>query len=220
MNARTIEKKLVARMIAGEERAFEEFADGYLPQIYRFVRRKVHGDRELTNEIVQNTLCKAIAKISSFRGEAALMTWICACSRNEIAAHFRRQQRAGTELEYQEVEDVSASLLGESGSGGSGCSDSFEGPESALLHRETAELVHVALDALPPHYGRVLEWKYLEDLPVNEIAQRLDMGLKATESLLTRARHAFRSGYSRLTTTARLAPVETRFASQAMGLES
>ena len=211
MKANKSEKALVARMIAGEERAFEEFADGYIPQIYRFVQRKVNGDRDLANEIVQSTLCKAIAKLSSFRGEAALTTWICACSRNEIAAHFRRKQRAGTELEFQEVEDTSASLLGE---------QRFDGPESALLQRETAEFVHVALDALPPHYGQVLEWKYLESLSVNEIAQRLDLGLKATESLLTRARQSFRAGYARLTTTARLAPVETQFASRAMGLVS
>ena len=215
MNAKAIEKALVARMIAGEERAFEEFADSYLPQIYRFVRRKVNGDRELTNDIVQNTLCKVISKISSFRGEAALMTWICACSRNEIAAHFRQKQRLGTELEFQEVEDLSAGLLGETLSGGS---EGFEGPERALLYREAAEFVHAVLDTLPPHYGQVLEWKYIENLPVNEIAKRLDLGLKATESLLTRARTSFRSGYSRLTTTARLAPVENRPASQAMGL--
>lgn len=217
MNARSVEKALVARMIAGEDRAFEEFTDSYLPQVYRFVRRRVNGDRDLTNEIVQSTLCKAIAKLSTFRGEAALMTWICACSRNEIAAHFRRKQRVGTELDFQEVEDVSASLLGERSSSGP---EGLEGPESALLHRETAEFVHIALDDLPPHYGQVLEWKYLENLPVNEIAKRLDLGLKATESLLTRARHSFRSGYSRLTSTTRLAPVATRFAGQAMGLES
>jgi RNA polymerase sigma-70 factor (ECF subfamily) len=214
MSARKIEKALVARMIAGEERAFEEFADGYLPQIYRFVHRKVSGDTDLANEIVQSTLCKAIAKLSSFRGEAALTTWICACSMNELAAHFRRKQKVGTELEFQEVEDMSAQLLGEHRSEG------FEGPESAMLQRETADLVHDALDALPPHYGQVLEWKYLESLSVNEIAKRLDLGLKATESLLTRARQSFRSGYAGLTSTVRLATEETRFVSQRMGFES
>jgi DNA-directed RNA polymerase specialized sigma24 family protein len=48
------------------------------------------------------------------------------------------------------------------------------------------------LDHLPPHYGSVLEWKYIDELPVQEIADRLGMRLRAAESLLARARRAFR----------------------------
>ena len=50
----------------------------------------------------------------------------------------------------------------------------------------------MTVDALPSHYGDVLEWKYIDDLSVIEIAQRLAIGPKAAESLLTRAREAFR----------------------------
>lgn len=89
-------------MLTGEEAAFEEFSDGYIPALYRFAQRRL-GDRELTRDIVQETVCKAIAKLATFRGEAGLMTWLCACCRNEIAAHFRRasrrESRTGTEVE-------------------------------------------------------------------------------------------------------------------------
>ena len=57
-----------------------------------------------------------------------------------------------------------------------------------LLHR----VVEATLDALPGHYGEVLEWKYLDGHSVQEIASRLELGPKAAESLLTRAREAFR----------------------------
>jgi RNA polymerase sigma-70 factor (ECF subfamily) len=53
-------------------------------------------------------------------------------------------------------------------------------------------LVHVALDRLPPRYAQLLEWKYLEDVPVKEMAQRLGSSPKATESMLTRARNVYR----------------------------
>jgi len=52
------------------------------------------------------------------------------------------------------------------------------------------------LDYLPAHYGSALEWKYLDDLSVREIAARLGMGEKAAESLLTRARRAFRDAFT------------------------
>ena len=42
------------------------------------------------------------------------------------------------------------------------------------------------------------EWKYLDDLPVKEIAERIELKTKAAESLLTRARNSFREIYARL----------------------
>ena len=43
-------------------------------------------------------------------------------------------------------------------------------------------------------YGDALEWKYVQGLSVKEIAARLNLGAKAAESLMTRARQAFRDG--------------------------
>lgn len=192
MRATKTERELVRRMVAGDASAFDEFADGYLPGLYRFAAARLAGDRELTRDIVQSTACKVIAKIASFRGEAALMTWLCACCRNEIAGHFRKKMRPMREVDLEAVEESSAAELADAAP---------EGPESAALRSEAHRLVHAALDELPPHYGQVLEWKYLENLPVNEIAARLELGPKAAESLLTRAREAFRKVHSRLTAT-------------------
>jgi RNA polymerase sigma-70 factor (ECF subfamily) len=181
------ERALVRRMLAGEEAAFDAFSAAYLPVVYRFAQRRL-GDRELTREIVQSTVCKAIAKLGSFRGEAGLATWLCACCRNEIAAHFRRLGRPGHEVA---LEGEVAAAVEVPGAG-------LPGPEQALLRKERAALVHAALDELPPHYGRALEWKYLDRLSVEEIAGRLGVGAKAAESLLTRARQAFKAAFGRL----------------------
>lgn len=66
----------------------------------------------------------------------------------------------------------------------------------ALQKRETARLVQVVLDRLPSRYGDALEWKYIEGLSVAEIAERLGVATKAAESLLSRARAAFRDAFS------------------------
>ena len=58
----------------------------------------------------------------------------------------------------------------------------------AQLHR----IIEATLDALPGRYGEVLEWKYIDELSVQEIAERLKLGPKAAESMLTRARESFR----------------------------
>lgn len=211
MNVRRQERALVRRMIDGDEAAFEEFSELYIPGLYRFATNRLHGDREVTADVVQSTLCKAIAKIASFRGEAALMTWLCACCRNEIAGHFRRQQRTSGHLDFQVVEEAMPALLAE---------EQPESPESDVLRRETSHQVHVALDALPPHYGQALEWKYLENLSVKEIAGRLNLGVKAVESLLTRARQSFRDGYAKLAADPQVWDMNARVSARRIGVES
>ena len=173
------EKALVERMLAGDEAAMEELAESYFPALYRFALARLDGDTELTREVVQTTVCKALAKLETFRGEAPLLAWLCACCRNEIRMAFRKQKRLRT------VE------LGEDLAFGG------ELPEGALARKEAARHVHATLDLLPPRYARALEWKYVERLSVKEIAERLRLGAKAAESLLTRARQAFREGYER-----------------------
>lgn len=182
------DRELVHRMLDGDRRAFDEFADDYVPQLYRFTLRRVR-DREVTVEVVQSTVCKAIDKLAGFRGEAALMTWLCAVCRNEIAAYYRDQGRRRMETDFETVEEVMPVSPGGAGLGTSG----IEGPEQSAMQHEQAEQVHDLLDGLPPQYAQVLEWKYIEELPVRDIAERLGLTPKAAESMLTRARAAFRT---------------------------
>ena len=171
-----VERELVIRLRAGDESAFETFADHYIAGLYRFALRRLDNDRELTREIVQSTVCKVIEKFETYRAEAPLFTWLCACCRNEIAAHFRRAGRRPKEVELDEGIEQ-------------------DPPEAS----DTTELVHAALDHLPPTYARAMEWRYLDGLDVAEVAQRLALTYKAAESLLSRARSAFREGYEQLT---------------------
>ena len=141
---------------------------------------------------MQTTLSKVIPKLDTFRGDAALTTWLCSCCRNEIAAHFRKLGRRPREVDL-EIESVGAEAARVEPAG--------DGPERGLLRKEKAGLVHDALDQLPGHYGKALEWKYLEHLSVREIGRRLELSPKAAESLLTRARKAFREVFARLVPT-------------------
>ncbi len=175
------EKALVERMLAGDEAAMEEFADEYFPGLYRFALARLGYDTELTCEVVQTTVCKALAKLGTFRGEAPLLGWLCACCRNEIRMGFRSKKRQPKVVELEE--DVASDR---------------DLPEGALARKEEVRHVHAALDLLPPRYARALEWKYVDRVSVKEIAERLRVGAKAAESLLTRARQAFREGYEQV----------------------
>jgi RNA polymerase sigma-70 factor (ECF subfamily) len=179
-------------MLAGDEAAFEAFGERYPRAVYRFAASRLGGDAELTRDIVQTTLCKALARLDTYRGDAALLTWLCACCRNEILMHLRRRASRPRELAIDRADGRLDDRLALEGP------PPAPGPEGALLRHEERLRVHLALDLLPEHYARALEWKYLDRLPVKEIAQRLELAPKAAESLLTRARRAFRDGYTEL----------------------
>ena len=186
------DRKLVERMLAGDEEAFDQFFEGHCPRLYRFALPRLNHNADAAEEIVQVTLVKAVAGLKGYRGEAALFTWLCTICRRGIAEHRERRGRRLDDVPLrEEIPEVRAALESLAALGGSD-------PETAARRREIARQVQVILDALPGAYGDALEWKYLEGRSVREIAARLDLSVKAAESMLTRAREAFRDGFAAL----------------------
>jgi len=180
-------------MLAAEEAAFDQFFEDHFSRLYRFALPRVGQNADVAEEVVQVTLWKAVSKLRTYRGEAALFTWLCTICRREIAAHFERSgQRFEQVALIEDSPEVRAALDSLAATLG-------DDPESRLSRKEIARLVQVTLDALPRAYGDALEWKYVQGLSVKEIAARLGLGLKAAESLLTRARQAFRDGFAAVT---------------------
>jgi len=184
----TEDRELVKAMLEGDERAFTRFFDTYFPRVYRFALPRVNGSEHLAKDVVQAALVKAMRKLDTWRGEAALFTWLCQICRREIADQLRSQRRhASNVVLLEDSTEVRAAL------------ESIEAPpgDDPLRHanaEEVRRLVHAVLDRLPGRYGEALEWKYVEGRSVEEIGERLGIGQTAAQSLLARARVAFREG--------------------------
>ena len=182
---------LVRRMLAGDEDAFDGFFDAHFAPLYRFALARMGHDEDGAEDVVQAALARAVTKLATFRGEAQLFTWLCTFCRHEISAFYARARRTPpTTTLVEDSPEVRAAL--------ESLARTVTSPDSLIHREETARLVHVALDRLPARYGDALEWKYVEELPVVEIAARLELSPKAAESLLTRAREAFRDAFATL----------------------
>jgi len=180
--------ELARRMLAGDQRAFDEVFERCFPPLYRFALRRVGGAPDVAEEIAQATLVRGLTRLSAYRGEAALLTWLTAICRNQIADRYARMGRRPPEVELlEERPEVRAALESLAHS---------QDPQATVARLELAARVRLALDALPARYAEALEWKYLEECSVREIAERLSVGPKAAESLLTRARIAFKDAFS------------------------
>jgi RNA polymerase sigma-70 factor, ECF subfamily len=179
---------LAARIVRGDEAAFAEFFDAHFAPLFRFAMPRVGNDAQIAEEVVQAALCRGVRKLGSYRGEAALLTWLCTFCRHEISAYFQKQRLMPPMVELvDDLPEVRAALesLG-----------AAERPEAALERHERSRIVQLVLDRLPGNYGNALEWKYIDGLSVAEIAERLGVGMKAAESTLTRARTAFRDAFT------------------------
>src|SRR3977135_1544332 len=84
------DRALVARMRAGDQRAFDEFFSASAPRLVAFAARRSALDSASLEDIVQNTLIKAARNLASYRGEAALFTWLTQICRHELADGHRK----------------------------------------------------------------------------------------------------------------------------------
>ena len=187
------DKRLVKQLLAGNERAFDQFFNENFSRLYRFCLTRLSDDPDAAREVAQITLTKAVSKLHTYKGEAALFTWLCSICRNETSDWLSKQGRYREHIVLtEEYPEVRAAV------------ESFRvveppGPDQHYRRVELVRLIQVALDALPPKYGDVLEWKYIEGYSTKEISKRMNMGTEATQSLLARARRAFADVYSSLT---------------------
>lgn len=186
------DQRLVTRMLAGEQAAFDDFFGKYFDRLYRFALVRLDQDTHAAEDVVQQTLCRAMRKIKLYRGEAALFTWLCQICRNSIADSFRgKAPSSSSSVPFEDTEEIRAALETLS-------SLSTDDPHESMVSEQIKRLVHVILDYLPTRYGEALELKYIQGLSVNEVAERLNVAPKAAESLLARARAAFKEGFATL----------------------
>ena len=198
------DRETVRRLLGGDEEAFRELFDSYFPKLYRYALARLDGRHDEAVDVVQETFCKAFERLGSFRGEGSLYGWMCRILRNTILDLYRRRGRELPQVTLLEDRGAVRQILDTLAASES------EQPEAIAVRSDVVRLIQATMDRLPGRYGDVLEWKYVEGLSVKAIARRLDIGPKAAESLLTRARVAFRRAMEAVADSADVLPFTTR----------
>ena len=185
------DKALARRVAAGDAEAFDAFFKEYFPRLFRFTMTRTDNDADLAEEVVQRTMCIVVRKMSSYRGEALLFTWLCQICRNELVSVFRQRGVVSrNSVPFEDVPEIRAALESMGGD--------MDNPENTRAANELARFVRVTLAHLPLRYATALELKYIRGCSVVEIAHEMNMSTKAAESVLSRARAAFKEGFRSL----------------------
>jgi RNA polymerase sigma-70 factor (ECF subfamily) len=169
-----VERGLKNAAVAGDESAWEMLYTESFDQLYAYVHCRTARAADLTEEVLQETWLVAVRRIRAFDPDRGpFECWLRGIADNVLRA-ARRQAARRQALERAATPEERTSAPTGAGS-------------------ELGERMALALTALPAHYQAVLLAKYEEGLAVAEIARRWGESAKAVESLLARARAAFRS---------------------------
>ncbi|MBI4615720.1 MAG: sigma-70 family RNA polymerase sigma factor [Planctomycetes bacterium] len=179
------------RALAGEPAAVRSLAEAVLEPLHSFVFYRVGKDRHLCEEIVQETLLRAIRDLDRYdpdRAAGDVFPWLTGLARNEIQRVLsRRKSAVSLEALWERMDRELLAVYRKL---------ETEPIEGELLEREeTREMVNTTMSQIPPHYRRALEAKYVLGKSVREIAAALAVSEKAVESTLSRAREAFRATF-------------------------
>ena len=183
------EQDLIDRMRRGEQRAFDQFFETYATRLAAFAARRSSLDAAGLEDVVQVTMINAMRGLATFRGGATLFTWLCQICRNHLADVRRKSERQPRVQSLEAIEearpnDTVVELT------------DFRDPLDEVADDSTRRAVRRAVNKLPATYARILELRFGDDLTVPEIARVLQLSESAAESRLSRARQAFREGWS------------------------
>jgi len=179
------EADLVAYARAGRREAFAALMTRGNQRLFRIARGVVRDESE-AEDVLQEAYVRAFAKLSEFRGEASIFTWLTRIVLNE--AHGRLRKRRPT-VELSAIEDA------QSGSGRILMFPSAltsDDPERDAALAETRRLLERAVDALPEPFRLVFIMREVEDCSIAETAANLGIKPETVKTRLHRARRLLR----------------------------
>ena len=153
---------------------FRVFYDEALPVVYGYFFKRCGGRREVAADLTQETFLSAVKAVRSGATVEAPMPWIVTIARRRLVDFYRR--KAGRPVPVGEWTEQPVSVG----------SQWTSGTEARLVS---------ALEQVPADHRLVLVLRYVDDLPVAEVAQLISKSVRATESLLARARRSLESAF-------------------------
>ena len=149
---------------------FEKLYKEYYPRVYAFLY-KLCRDREMTEEMTQDTFYELYKSLHKYDGSCQLFTFIASIAKNVYYKHVRKKR-----VEYIDIE-----LIKE-------LQDSSDTPEEACLRSMRSKEIRRTIEMLPKKYRDVVVLRVYADLPFSDIASALDISLSSAKIIFHRAK--------------------------------
>lgn len=186
------ERQIARGLCEGSVEAWHALYDAYARALWQEVARRMGPESADVADVVQETFLAAARSARGFdprRG--SLWLWLMGIARRQVALHWRKRERQDrVKAAAEQLGPASDQVI-------RWLDDRHPSPPDALLSGELATLVRATLTELPTDYETLLTARYLDDVPVDELAGRNRLSLAALRSKLARARRAFRDAFGK-----------------------
>jgi RNA polymerase sigma-70 factor (ECF subfamily) len=177
VNWATSDLAIMQRVAEGDAQAFRELTELHLQAILTYCFR-LTGNRAEAEELSQEVFLRAWQRASEYQPKARVTTWLHRIAHNLAIDALRRRPRAASAIDDLEVEPSESSS---------------RNPLQLLERKHAASGVQAELEKLPQRQKMALLLCHEQGMSNPEIAEVLDTGVEAVESLLSRARRALRT---------------------------
>ncbi|HET9041291.1 MAG TPA: sigma-70 family RNA polymerase sigma factor [Gemmatimonadales bacterium] len=190
---RLSDQEVVLMARAGREAAYRELIRRYERPIFALLFRMVR-DRELAEDLSQETFIKALNAIESYRPEFKFSSWIFKIANNAAIDHLRRRELDTLSLdgsphaETPEAMQATALQIGAR----------QESPLDAVEAKELGGAIETAIGKLRPEYRSCILLRHVEGRAYEEIAEMLDLPLGTVKTYIHRARNELRQALAHL----------------------
>ncbi len=177
----------------GREPAFRELVRRYERPVFSLIFRMVR-DRELAEDLAQDSFIKVLNNIDRYRPEFKLSSWLFKIANNVTIDHLRRRQLATVSLDGSPHAATAAEAQATSLDVESRGQSALEAIES----RELGSAIERAIASLRPEYRSCILLRHVEGRSYEEIAATLDLPLGTVKTYIYRARHELREALEEL----------------------
>jgi len=168
-------QELLGRVAQGDSTAFRALYDALGSRVYNTALGFTKHPQE-AEDIAQEVFVKVFRSAGKFNGQSAVMTWVYRITVNTALSHLeRRQKRAGIGV-HEDAPDP----------------PDFDHPGVLLENKELARYLFRVIDTLSDNQKTAFILSYVEELSRQEVADIMELSLKAVESLLMRAKKNLR----------------------------
>ncbi len=181
------DQDVVRHAVQGREAAYRELIRRYQRPVFSLVYRMVR-DRELAEDLAQETFIKVLNAIDSYRPEYKFSSWIFKIANNAAIDQLRRRGLNTLSLDgsphAESADAIEATTLQ--------ISDGAENQLDEVASRELGSQIELAINQLRPEYRSCIILRHIDGRPYEEIAEMLDLPLGTVKTYIHRARNELR----------------------------
>lgn len=173
-------RSLLEEVLNGDPEAVSDFYKSNSPKILKYLVKHLPSEED-AEDLTNDVFFEAIDSLQILNKEDNLQAWLYKIAHNKMVDYYRKRKIKSlllSQIPYLEI-----------------ISNEIHQPEFQFEKDRIRDKIEKTLIGLSDKYQKILRLHYEEGIPVKELAAKLDMSFKATESLLFRARKQFQIAY-------------------------